>query len=127
MTAQNVAALAFTAVMVALALFQLALIAGAPLGHFAWGGQDRVLPTGKRIGSVVSIVLYGLFALVVLQRAGLVELLPGVVADVGIWVIVAYSALGIVMNGISRSKPERNTMVPVCVVLTVLSVMVVIG
>lgn len=125
--AQNLAALAFVAVMVALAIFQLALIAGAPLGHFAWGGQDRVLPTGKRVGSVVSIVLYALFAVVVLQRAGLVELLPGVVVDVGIWVIVAYSALGIVMNGISRSQPERYTMVPVCVVLTVLSLMVAIG
>lgn len=122
-----IAAVAFTAVMVALAVFQLALIAGAPLGHFAWGGQDRVVPTAKRIGSVVSIVLYALFAVVVLQRAGLIELLPGVVADVGIWVIVAYSALGIIMNGISRSKPERYTMVPVCVVLTVLSLVVALG
>ncbi|WP_241971264.1 hypothetical protein [Microcella alkaliphila] len=76
MNAQNLAALAFVALMAALALFQLALIAGAPLGHFAWGGQDRVLPTAKRIGSVVSILLYALFAVVVLQRAGLVELLP---------------------------------------------------
>jgi hypothetical protein len=42
-------------------------------------------------------------------------------------VIVAYSALGIVMNGISRSKPERYTMVPVCVVLTVLSLVVALG
>ena len=122
-----IAAVAFTAVMVALAVFQLALIAGAPLGHFAWGGQDRVLPVGKRVGSVVSIVLYALFSVVVLQRAGLIDLLPGVVADVGIWVIVAYSALGIVMNGISRSKPERYTMVPVCVVLTVLSLVVALG
>lgn len=122
-----VAALAFTALMVALAVFQLALIAGAPLGHFAWGGADRVLPRGKRIGSVVSIGLYALFATVVLQRVALVTLLPGLIVDVGIWVIVAYSALGIVMNGISRSKPERNTMVPVCVALTVLSVMVAIA
>jgi hypothetical protein len=80
-----IAAVAFTAVMVALAVFQLTLIAGAPLGHFAWGGQDRVLPSGKRVGSVVSIALYALFSVVVLQRAGLIELLPGVVADVGIW------------------------------------------
>ncbi|HET8958421.1 MAG TPA: hypothetical protein VFM95_08215, partial [Microcella sp.] len=122
-----IAALAFTALMVALAVFQLALIAGAPLGHFAWGGADRVLPRGKRIGSVVSIGLYALFATVVLQRAELVALLPGPIVDVGIWVIVAYSAIGIVMNGISRSKPERNTMVPVCVALTVLSVLVAIA
>lgn len=121
------AAVAFTAVMVALAVFQLALMAGAPIGHFAWGGQDRVLPRGKRIGSVISLVLYALFSLVVLQRAGLVEVLPGVVVDVGIWVIVAYSALGILMNGISRSKHERYTMVPVCVVLTALSLVIALG
>lgn len=122
-----VAGLAFTALMVTLAVFQLALIAGAPLGHFAWGGADRVLPRGKRIGSVVSIGLYALFATVVLQRAELVALLPGPIVDVGIWVIVAYSALGIVMNSISRSKPERYTMVPVCVALTVLSLLVAIA
>lgn len=122
-----VAALAFTALMVALAVFQLALIAGAPLGHFAWGGADRVLPRGKRIGSVVSLGIYALFAVVVLQRAELVTLLPGPVVNVGIWVIVAYSVLGIIMNGISRSKPERYTMVPVCVALTVLSVLVAIA
>lgn len=121
------AAVAFTAVMVALAVFQIALIAGAPIGHFAWGGQDRVLPRGKRIGSGFSIVLYALFSFVVLQRAGLVEMLPAFIVDVGIWVIVAYSALGILMNGISRSKHERYTMVPVCVVLTVLSLVVAFG
>lgn len=121
------AAVAFAAVMGALAMFQVALIAGAPIGHFAWGGQDRVLPRGKRIGSVASIAVYALFATIVLQQAGLVEAVPPVVADIGIWVIVAYSAVGIVMNGISRSKAERYTMTPVCVVLTVLSLLVALG
>ncbi|KRF31502.1 hypothetical protein [Yonghaparkia sp. Soil809] len=60
-------------------------------------------------------------------RAGLVEALPPVVAEVGIWVIVAYSAVGIVMNGISRSKAEWCTMTPVCVVLSVLSLVVALG
>ena len=35
-------ALALTVVLAALAIFQLALVFGAPLGHFAWGGQHRV-------------------------------------------------------------------------------------
>ena len=38
------------------------------------------------------------------------------------WVIAVYFALGIVMNGISRSKPERYTMTPVVIVLTAASV-----
>ena len=111
-----------------LAVFQLALVFGAPLGRFAWGGADRVLPARKRIGSVVSILLYAVFAWVFLMKAGLVPMvLPEVVVDVAAWVIAAYFALGIALNAISRSKPERYTATPVAIVLTVLSVIVAIG
>jgi hypothetical protein len=122
------AAIAATVVLALLALFQLALIAGAPLGRFAWGGQYHVLPSRLRLGSVVSIVLYGLFALVLLLRAGVVgtaSAAPFVM--IAAWAIFAYMLLGIVMNGISRSKPERNTMVPVTLVLAVLTLVVAIG
>jgi hypothetical protein len=111
------AALAATAILVALAVFQIALIAGAPIGRFAWGGQHRVLPTRLRVGSVISIVLYVIFAVVILQRAEVISLVPDVISRVGIWILTGYFVLGIVMNGISRSKPERNVMTPVCIVL----------
>ena len=52
------AALALTVLLALLAVFQLALALGAPLGHFAWGGAHRVLPRRLRIGSLVSIVIY---------------------------------------------------------------------
>lgn len=118
------AALAATVVLAALAVFQLVLIAGAPIGHFAWGGQHRVLPAKLRVGSVISIVLYALFAIVILQRAELIELIPDAVARVGIWILTAYFVLGIALNAISRSKPERNLMTPVCLVLAVLCLLV---
>lgn len=118
------AALAATAILAALAVFQIVLIAGAPIGRFAWGGQHRVLPTKLRIGSAVSIVLYALFAIVILQRADVIDLIPDAVARVGIWILAAYFVLGIVMNGISRSKPERNLMTPVSLVLAVLCLLV---
>ena len=121
-------AVIFTALMAGLAVFQLALVAGAPIGHFAWGGQDRVLPRGKRIGSVTSVVLYALFSLVVLQRAELIAVIPWqAVVDVGSWVLVVYFALGIIMNALSRSTPERWTMAPLCAVLTVLAAIVALG
>ena len=121
----TVAAILFCVLMVALAIFQLALIAGVPIGQLAWGGQDRVLPARKRVGSVTSIVLYALFSIVVLQRAGLVAIIPiqGIV-DIGIWVLVAYFALGIVMNALSRSKPERWTMAPLSLLLAILALVV---
>jgi hypothetical protein len=111
-----------------LAVFQLALVFGAPIGHFAWGGADRVLPRAKRIGSVVAILVYAMFAWLLLMKAELVSTtLPEVVVDVAAWVITVYFALGVVMNAMSRSKPERYTMTPVAIVLTVLSLIIALG
>jgi hypothetical protein len=119
------AAILFCVLMTALTVFQAALIFGAPLGHFAWGGQDRVLPVQKRLGSVISIGLYLVFTVVVVQRAGLAEVIPWpAVVDVGIWVLVAYFVLGIGLNAVSRSKPERWTMAPLCAVLAALTLVV---
>jgi hypothetical protein len=119
------AAVAFCVLMAALTLFQAALVAGAPIGHFAWGGQHRVLPRAKRVGSVVAIGLYLLFSVIVLQRVGLIEVIPwpGLTA-VATWVLFGYFVLGIALNAISRSRPERLTMVPVCVVLSLLTAVV---
>jgi len=111
-----------------LTIFQLALIAGAPLGHFAWGGQSRVLSTKLRIGSVVSIVLYAIIAVILLERAGVTQLFNAPqFLQVATWVIFAYFALGIFLNAVSRSKPERYTMTPVVLVLAVLSLVVALG
>lgn len=119
------AALLFSAVIAALGVFQLALAAGAPLGRFAWGGGHERLPTGFRIGSLVSILVYAVFAFVVLERARLTAILPSSdIAGVGIWVITAYMALGILMNAISRSAPERIVMTPVALVLFATSLVV---
>ena len=122
-----IAAIVACLVLAALAVFQALLIAGAPLGHFAWGGQHRVLPRNLRIGSVVSILLYALFAAILAQRAGLLALLPAPVADIGIWVVLGYLALGIPLNAISRSAPERFTMTPVVALLFLLVLTVAMG
>jgi hypothetical protein len=112
------AAIAACVILAALAVFQAALIAGHPLGRMAWGGQHEVLPRNLRIGSAVSIVLYAVFGYVALGKAGLVAPLGGQ---------TGYFALGVVMNAISRSKPERLVMTPVALVLAVLYFVVAAG
>ena len=67
------AAVALCVLLGALALFQLALILGAPVGRFAWGGQYRVLPAKLRIGSAVAIVIYALIGALALDRASVIE------------------------------------------------------
>ncbi|MCU1517756.1 MAG: hypothetical protein JWQ75_2477 [Pseudarthrobacter sp.] len=115
------AAIAACVILAALAVFQGALIAGAPLGRFAWGGQHEVLPRKLRIGSVTSIILYVLIGYVALAKADLApQLISEGFTDVTSWVLTGYFALGIVLNGISRSKPERLVMTPTVLVLTAL-------
>ena len=111
------AAVVALVLLAALAVFQGLLVAGFPLGRFAWGGRSEVLPVGLRIGSVVSIALYAVFAVLILQAAGCLTLLPAGFVAVAIWVLAGYFVLGIVLNAISRSRPERLVMTPVTVLL----------
>ena len=120
-------ALALTVVLVALAVFQLALVFGAPLGRFAWGGQHRVLPARLRIGSGVSILIYALIDVIAWDRVGAIDVFPAQFSEIAMWVIFGYFVLGILMNAISRSKPERYTMVPVTIVLAALSFFIAAG
>lgn len=117
-----------TLILTALAIFQLALIFGAPLGRFAWGGQHTVLPTRLRIGSAASIVLYAVFAAFILSAAGVFSFITDIVVIMtGMYILTGYFTLGIFMNAISRSKPERFVMTPVSAILAVLFILVTIG
>jgi len=119
------AAIAFCIVLGLLVLFQLALALGAPWGRFAWGGQHRgVLPTGYRIGSIVGMLVYACMATIALDRVGLIAWYPGGFSQVAMWVVFGLLALGVLMNAISRSKPERYAMTPVALVLAVLALLV---
>ena len=125
----NLTAAIVTCVLLGLlALFQIALALGAPLGEFAWGGKSKVLPTRLRIGSIVSVLIYALIASILLERAGLTQILGNAaVVQVAAWVVFAYFVLGILMNAISRSKKERFAMTPLTVILAALSLVVAIG
>jgi hypothetical protein len=113
------AALAGTALLGCLAVLQLLLIGGAPLGRFAWGGQSVVLPTRLRIGSAAAIALYAAFAVLMLQAAGTVTVLPRGPVGGAVWVLTAYFAVGVAMNAASRSRAERLVMTPVSLALAV--------
>lgn len=107
-------------ILLALTIFQLALVFGAPLGAYAWGGQHKVLPTNLRVSSVGSIILYILFAGVIASKTGFISglILPQTV-NFSMYVFAAYFTLGIFMNAISKSKKERLVMAPVAAVLAV--------
>lgn len=87
-----------------------------------------MLPQRLRVGSAVSVVLYAAFAAIALDRAQVTSMIPGEgFEQVASWVLTGYFALGVVMNGISRSTAERYTMTPIVLVLAVLYLVLALG
>lgn len=88
MSLEQLCAILACALLAALAIFQGTLIAGAPLGRMAWGGQHRVLPARLRIGSAVSIAVYAVFAYAALAKAGRVPpLVSETFTSISMWVL----------------------------------------
>ena len=115
------------ALLAALAVLQVLVASGLPLGRFVWGGAHRVLPRRLRIGSAVSVPVYAGFAVLLLSRAGALPGADNVIVVVLTWVLFAYFAFGVVLNGISRSRAERFTMTPACAVLAVTALIIALG
>lgn len=117
------AAVAAAAGFVGLAVFELALAFGAPLGRAAMGGGHTVLPTGLRVAAGVATVFWPAAALVVLRRGGYrVAAIPFRVARTGTWLLVGLLGLGVVMNLASRSPWERCLQAPIAATLAALCV-----
>ena len=75
----------------------------------------------------MAIVIYAVIGVLALDRASVIDVVPDIVSTVGMWVAFGYFVLGIPLNAISRSRPERFTMTPVVVVLAALSLLVALG
>ncbi len=115
------AAVIATLVLAGLAVLQALVAAGRPYGRFVWGGRHETLPTGLRIGSAVSIVLYLAIAAVLIARSTG----PGsTFVRVAAWVICAYMVLGTGLNAISRSPSERTVIAPLVGVLAVCALII---
>ncbi len=72
----------------------------------------------------MSMPLYAVFALVILDRADAIDIIDNSVTTVAAWFIVGFMALGVAANAASRSKPERYVMTPVSLALTLTSLLV---
>lgn len=108
-----------------LIVFQLALAFGAPLGRFVFGGRhERELPGPLRGASAAVALVYGLMAVISLDKMGLVDVVPALASQTGTWVMVVFFLVGIYANGMSRSRQERFVMAPVALVLFLLSLLV---
>jgi hypothetical protein len=96
-----------------LIILQAALVAGAPLGRFAWGGDWDVLPARERGFAALAVIGYALAGFVVLQGANVFSLGPVIVAEIATYVGTAVFFASFIITAYSRSASERRIMFPV--------------
>ena len=114
----------FATFCLATIFFQIALIAGAPLGEYTQGGRVRGKLDGKgRAMAAVSIPILAFQALAVLSAAGFPGL--GWPAWTG-WVALAVACVTAVLNWITPSEREKAVWGPVTLVMAALAGYVVI-
>ena len=125
MDIRRTAAILYAVLSVGVVAFQIALAAGAPWGAYAMGGAvPGQLPPALRIGALVQAALNVGMAAVVVSRAGLILTRWARVTRWLVWVVVAVTAMSLVLNLITPSAGERAIWVPVLVLLLASSVVV---
>lgn len=102
--------------------FQIALIAGLPLGRYTQGGQhEGALPLSGRLIAAVSIPVLLFMALSILSAAGF----PGLDWPrwTG-WVALGVSIVSCILNWITPSQEERRVWGPVTTIMAGLALVV---
>jgi len=118
------AAVLATLLLLAMALFQASLAAGAPFGaHVLGGGHPDRLPGRLRLASGIAAALLIAFALVVLARAGVIDSPTALAGPLGVacWAVAGFLVLNTLGNLTSKGRLERTLFAAATAALAVLS------
>lgn len=107
--------------LVGLAAFHAALAGGAPLGAYAWGGENPGgLPQRLRRGSALLAPIILAMGVVVLARGGWIYPESAREMIIPVWCVFVFLVLQVSGAFRSSSPGERRIMLPLYIVITVL-------
>ena len=115
-----IAAIIVAILFLSIAVFQVLLSLGYPLGEYAMGGYYKVLPKKLRIVGVVNALILLFMGFVFLQHANVLNGVNFLSTNILVWVMTIYLGINTIANLISRSKKERFVMTPLSGVAFVL-------
>ena len=104
----TISAITFTVFTGIVIIFQACLAAGVPWGEASMGGKypGKYPPKMRKI-AIINILIFGVIAVIVLSRAGLILPQLAGISRIAIWFIVVYFIIATVLNSITPSKIER--------------------
>lgn len=110
-----------------IAIFQVLLSLGCPLGEFAMGGKYKVLPKKLRIASVVNALVLLFMGFVFLQHTNVLISTNFLPTNTLVWIITVFLGMNTLANLISRSKKERLVMTPLSGLAFILCLFIVLS
>ena len=95
---------------VATAFFQVAIVLGAPLGEYAYGGQNPgILKLPLRIASAFSaLVMFAIAGHYLAQLGVFTPLLDPAGNSIANWGFAVFAGLSAIANNITRSQKEKR-------------------
>ncbi len=122
MMCRRIAAFLFAIITLGVVAFQIALAAGAPWGAYAMGGAfPGQFPPAMRVAAIIQAAILIIFALVIFARAGIILPKWYRASRWLAWVVVAFSALSLILNLITPSAVERAIWAPVAFLMLISS------
>lgn len=122
------AAIIIMILLASIAVFQVLLTFGYPLGEATMGGKYKILPKPLRFASAGSAIILLLMGFVYLLRANVISsdihFLP---TNILVWVFTGYLGLNTLANLASKSKKERLIMTPISAIACILGVFVAVS
>jgi hypothetical protein len=117
----------FIGLAAGIALFQIILALGAPLGEFTLGGKyPGRLPGKLRVAALFQIVILSIFTMMVASKAGIAFASLYGISRIGAWVVFAFFIPGSILNLSSPSKKEKLVMGPLNIIALICAFMVAI-
>jgi hypothetical protein len=119
------AAMIIMILLAGIAVFQVLLTFGFPLGEATMGGKYKILPKPLRCASAVSTIILLVMGLVYLQRANVISLnIAFLPTNPLVWFFTGYLGINTLANLASKSKKERLIMTPISAIACILGVFV---
>ena len=116
-TLSTISSIIGAALLLVVAVMEVLLIIGLPLGEFTMGGRYKVLPPMYRIFAASSVILQLFGAAMILQGGGLMNMwFAGKAVKIICFVFAGFFAVNTFMNIISSSKKEKYVMTPLAAI-----------
>lgn len=112
---------------VSIAVFQVLLSLGFPLGEFALGGYYKVLPIRLRIVSAVNAIILLLMGYIFLIHTNVFPGFSFLPTNILVWIITIFLGLNSIANLVSKSKKERLIMTPLSSIAFILCLFIVLA